>query len=167
MFVPVVSAVWVAGHIALWGVRRLAVKGKVSTSAAEGEAQPWPPALRIALLGTGAASSVGLLQLVASVVLGKRYPFPGALWTVTMIIWIAHGACFAGLLLRRQWSRWAAAMLSLGWALLLAWRILEHVLRGYRIHSAEFLIAIGLLALFAILGYRILASKRTETFFGS
>ena len=167
IFVPVVGVVWVAGHIALWGVRRLAVAGKVRASNAQGEAPSWPPGLVIALIGTGAISFLGLLQLVISAVLSARYPFRGALWPMALTIWMAHAACFTGLLLRRPWSRWATAMFSAGWALLLAWQILEHVFRASRINPTELLIAIGLAALPTWLGYHMLTSERIQAFFGS
>jgi len=167
IFVPVVVAVWVTGHIALWGVRWLAFKGQVWTSRAGGATVSWPPGLIVALIGTGGASSVGLLQVVVTALLRKTYPFHDALWTVMMIIWLVHGACFAGLLLRRAWSQWTASLLSAGWALLLAWQIVETVVRGYRINPMEILIAIGLASLLMSLGYHLLASKRIRAFLGS
>lgn len=166
IFVPVVGAVWVTGHIALWGVRWLAVKGRGLGSNSEGEARLWPPGLIIALIGTGAASSIGLLQLVISVFFRERYPFRDAFWMIMMIAWLAHGTCFAGLLLRRAWSQWTTAMLCVGWALLLAGQILEAMLRGSRIDPAEFLLAVALVALLTALGYHLLTSKRIQAFFG-
>lgn len=165
ILVPVVGVVWVVGHIALWGVRRLAVKGRVLGSNSEGEARSWPPGLIIAVIGTGAASSLGLLQLVITVLLRGRYPFRDAFWTIMMIAWLAHGTCFSGLLLRRAWSQWTAAMLCAGWALLLGWQLLEAMLRGSRINPAEFLLAVALVALLTALGYHLLTSKRIQTFF--
>jgi hypothetical protein len=166
ILVPVVWVVWVTGHFALWGVRWLAVRGRIFGSDTEGEARPWPPGLIIALMGTGAASSLGLLQLVISVFFRARYPFRDAFWTIMMIAWLAHGVCFAGLLLRRAWSQWASATLCVGWALLLAWQILEAVLRGSRINAGELLLAVALVALLTALGYHIQTSEKVQAFFG-
>jgi hypothetical protein len=165
IFVPVVGVVWVVGHIALWGVRWLAVKGRALGSNSDGEARSWPPGLIIALMGTGAASSLGLLQLLITRFLRERYPFRDAFWTIMMIAWLAHGICFAGLLLRRAWSQWTSATLCIGWALLLAWQILEAMLRGSRINPAEFLLAVALVALLTALGYHLLMFKRIQAFF--
>ena len=167
ILVPVVGAVWVTGHIALWGVRWLAFKGQVWVTRAGRATGSWPPGLLVGLIGTGAASSIGLLQLVVTVLLRRLYPFPGALWTIMMIIWLAHGACFTGLLLRRTWSQWTVALLSGGWALLLAGQALENILGGTRINPTEVLLVIGLAALLTSLGYHILASERIRAFFGS
>lgn len=166
ILVPVVGAVWVTGHIAFWGVRWLAFKGQVWASRAGGATVSFPPGLIVALIGTGAASSLGLLQLVVTVLLRRLYPFHGALWTIMMMIWLVHGACFTGLLLRRTWSRWTVSLLSGGWALLLAWQVLETVVRGYRINPMEILIAIGLASLLMSLGYHLLASERIRSFLG-
>lgn len=166
IFVPVVGVVWVTGHIALWGVRWLVIKGRVLGADAEGQARSWPPGLIIALIGTGAASSLGVLQLVITVFLRERFPFRDAFWTIMMIAWLAHGTCFSGLLLRRAWSQWTSAMLCLGWALLLVWQILEAMLRRSRVNPVEFLLAVALLALLTALGYHLLTSKRVQAFFG-
>lgn len=167
IFVPVVAAVWVTGHIALWGVRWLAFKGQVRVTRAGGATFSWPPGLIVALIGTGGASSVGLLQLVVTLFNRENYPFRDALWTIMMIIWLAHGACFAGLLLRRAWSRWTASLLSVGWALLVAWQVLDTLYYGRRVIPTELLIANALMALLTALGAHILASERIRVFLGS
>jgi hypothetical protein len=122
------------------------------------------PSLSIALMGTGAASSLGLLQLVMSVFFRSRYPFRDAFWPIMMIAWLAHGVCFAGLLLRRAWSQWASATVCVGWALLLAWQILEAMLRGSRINSGGLLLAIARVTLLTALGYHIQTSEKIQEF---
>ena len=129
IFIPPALVVWIAGHGALWAVRRLALTGRVFAARTGNQKAPWPVGLIVVMLGTGVASSVGLIQLIGTLVDGRRYLFRGEMWTITMVIWSLHGVCFVALLLRRPWARWVTALLSLGWAAFLAWQLLDHAHR--------------------------------------
>ncbi len=157
VFLPVAGVFWAVGHVLIWAIAWWAVD----------TAQLWPPGLIIALIGTGAAAAIGIAQLVITLFVGTRYPFRGPLWGVTMMVWLAHGAAFAGLLLRRAWSRYTTAALSAGWAALLLWRIGEHVLRGVRIDAGALSIAAGIAVALAIPAYHVLTSARLDGFFRS
>lgn len=163
VFVPIVVVVWVMVHLALWGARGLAVRGRVRTSAAGGEKQSWPPELIVILVATVIASFLGLLQLTVTLLLGQSWPFRGALWTIMMIVWLAHAVCFVGLLLRRLWARWVAAMLCVGWALWITWEVLEPVIHGY-VQPMQLMIAFGVVAVLVLASYRLLRSKRIRAF---
>ena len=168
ILIPPALVVWIAGHGVLWAIRRLALTGRVFAARTGKQRAPWPFGLIVVLLGTGVASSVGLIQLVGTIVDGRRYLFRGEVWTVTMVIWSLHGLCFTGLLLRRRWSRWVTALLSLGWAALFAWQLLDHAYRRTAtVAWSELAIAIGLMCVLILLGYYALASKRVRAFFES
>jgi hypothetical protein len=134
---------------------------------AKGERGSWPPALIVVLIGAGLVSCVGLVQLGGTLLLGKWYPFKGTLWAVAMAVFLAHGTCFVGLLLRRPWSRPATAALCIGWALLVVWQISEQLGHGHRIDPANYAILFVGIALPSFLAYHILFSRRIRAFFGS
>jgi len=96
---------------------------------------------------------------------GNLYPYPGAgVWTEMLAVSLAHGACFAGLLLRRRWSRLPSAMLAFGWALLLVSQIVEHLPLRALSEATELLIACGILLLLLLLGLYLVASREVKSF---
>ena len=132
IFLPIVVAVWIAGHLALVGAGWLARRGAAAAAGAVVCTDPgeWSLPLRIAVAACGLASLMGLIQLVVTALLREMYPFRGALWAITLVIWGLHGACLAGLLLLRPWARRFAALLSFGWSALMAWQIVDHFWYG-------------------------------------
>jgi hypothetical protein len=166
VLVPVVVAVWAAVHLALWAGRRLALRGLLHAAAAGGEEHSWPPGLILLLLATAVAAFLGLLQLVVTLMVGRAWPFRGALWPILMMAWLAHAVCLAGLLLRRPWVRWRTAVLCLGWALWITWEALEPAVHGYP-QPMQIAIALGVVAVLAFAGHHILRSRRIRAFLAS
>ncbi len=167
VFLPVVLAVWGLGHTALWGIGKLAARGREAAAEAEGAKRTWPPGLLVALVGTGLVSCLGLVQVGGTLLLGELYPFAGALWVVAFAVFLARGAIFVGLLLRRSWSRPMTALLSIGWALWLVWLFSEALVLGQRIDPADYVILVVGVSLLSFLGYHILSSRRIRAFLGS
>ena len=164
VLLPLVIVIWIIGHIAVWGIASLAARGRRGTSSAQG-VRPWPTGLRLALIGTAVGAAMGLVQIAVTIFLGKMYPYrDAALWTMTMAIWLVHGACFTGLLLRRPWSRLLGSMLALGWAALSGWQIAEHLLRGYRVEIGALLLVTGSMLLLAWIGLHLATSSRVKSF---
>jgi hypothetical protein len=168
IFLPLVVAVWAVGHGAIWVTGRIAVRGRRSVREEGGGVIAWPLGLKLALILTGFASAIGIIQIVVTLLIGALYPFrlPG-LWAITMVIWIAHGACFVGLLLRKRWSRWLCAALPLAWAALLAAQIVDHLVRGSPIDPTELVIVLVLILVLSLFGYYLARSKRVGAQFES
>lgn len=163
IFIPLIVAVWFVGHIAIWGAGRIAARGRRAAIEADAEARAWPLGLVAVLVLAGIAGAIGLLQLVVSVLMRELYPFdPPGLWAFTMTIWIAHGACFVGLLLRKRWSRYLCAALPLGWAALLVVQIVDHLAHGRPAEPVEMTIAVGLMLLLSAFACYLITSKRIE-----
>ena len=116
----------------------------------------WSLPLRIAVAGCALASLVGLIQIVVTAFIHEPYPFRGALWGVTLVIWALHGACLAGLLLRRAWSRRFAAILSFGWSALMGWQIADHLWYGRPVDPLDFSIAMTIVVVTAGFGALLL-----------
>ena len=164
IFVPVVAVVWLVGHVFIWISGRIAAIGR--RSAPEGGVVSWPPVLIIALVLTGLASALGIIQVTVSVFMSELYPFRQApLWAITMAIWILHGACFVGLLLRKRWSQWLVAALPLGWAALLVLQIGEHLVRGYPIDPTELAIVVALVTVLSLFAWYLARSRRVRAQF--
>jgi hypothetical protein len=165
VLVPFVLVAWVVGHGLIWGVQYLAAKGRRTTAGVAAEGPPWPVGLRLALIGTGAGALVGVLQLVGTLLRGRWYPYhDAALWAVMLAVWLAHAACFAGLLLRRRWSRLSSAALAIGWALLLGTQIAEQLTTARYTDTAGVLVAAGLAALLLLLATYLVSSRKAKSF---
>jgi hypothetical protein len=168
IFLPLVVGVWVVGHGAIWIVGRIAARGRRSAPEDGGGVIAWPPGLILALVLTGFAGAIGIIQVVVTLLIGELYPFrlPG-LWAITMFIWIVHGACFVGLLLRQRWSRWLCAALPLAWAALLAAQIVDHLVRGSPIDPAELAIVVVLILALTLFATYLARARRVRAQFES
>jgi hypothetical protein len=165
ILLPLVLVAWAAGHGIIWCTLRLLAAGGRRIAVATDRPR-WPPALRALAVGTGLAAVLGVVQLVGTVMTGGWYPFRRASeWAAMLLVWAAHGACFAGLLLRRGWSRRLGAILAFLWAALLCVQIIEHVRSGVP-GVAEPLIIAALIGLLLILGAHLLYSRRIRSFMG-
>lgn len=164
-FLPLVILVWVVGHIAIWGVERLFVKGRRAASETGSEGRSWPVGLKLAAMGTGVLTSVGVFQVIVTGYLGRLYPYHYAkLWTIMLVIKFVHAVCFMGLLLRQPWSRLASALLALGWAMLMASQIAEHLPPRASSNITDLMIAFGIMVSLLILGIHLVVSHEVKSF---
>ena len=165
VFLPLVLLLWVLGHLGIWGAGRLAAKGRRAASGTAGGRGSWPAGLRLALLATGIGASIGVLQAAVSLYLGRWYPYRDAgLWSVMIVVWVLHGGCFVGLLLRRRWSRILCLLLASAWALLLASRIIDSLVHDTRVEIFPLLTLSGLMAALLVLVRQFAASERVKSF---
>jgi len=165
ILLPVVLLAWAVGHGFIWGVQRLADKGRRTVAQPATDSQRWPLALRLAAVGTGSAALVGAAQVVGTLLEGSWYPFNHAsYWWAMLLVWVVHAICFAGLLLRRRWSRLLSATLAFGWAALLGLQVAEHLAPGASSDTAGVLIAIALMAVLVLLGRYLASSGKVKSF---
>ena len=165
ILLPVVLLAWAVGHGFIWGAQRLADKGRRMAAPTVTNGQRWPLALRLAAIGTGTAALVGAAQLAGTLFKGSWYPFNDAgFWWAMLLVWVVHAICFAGLLLRRRWSRLLSATLAFGWAALLGLQVAEHLAPGASSDTTGVLIAIALMVVLVLFGYYIASSSRTRSF---
>jgi hypothetical protein len=116
------------------------------------------------LLGTGVASLLGIVQALGSGVQGRWYPYPDpALWVTMLVVWVLHGMCFVALLVRQPWSRYLAALLALGWALLLGRQLAEGLMSSTRGSTADLLFAAALLVLLLVLAAAFVSSAAVKS----
>ena len=165
ILLPVVLLAWAVGHGFVWGVQRLADKGRRTVARTATDGQRWPLALRLTAIVTGSAALVGVAQIVGTLLKGDWYPFGHAsAWWAMLVVWAVHAACFAGLLLRRRWSRLLSATLAFGWAALLGLQVAEHLAPGASSDTAGVLIAIALMAVLVLLGRYLASSGKVKSF---
>ena len=164
-FLPLVILVWVVGHLAIWGVAMLVVKGRRVPVETGGRGRSWPVSLTLAVTGTGILTLAGVFQIIVTGYLGKLYPYHYVnLWTIMLVIKLVHAACFVGLLLRQRWSRLASALLAIGWAMLMASQIAEHLPLRASSNIAELMIAFGIMVSLFILGIYLVVSREVNSF---
>lgn len=165
IFLPHLLLAWAAGHGLIWGVQRLAARGRPGGDVADRGA--WPIALRLTAIATGAATLVGVAQVGGTVLEGHWYPYHDAgLWTAMLVVWLLHAACCAGLLLRRRWSRLLGAAIACGWAALLGAQIAGQLARGVSPGRADLWLAGALLAALVAFGAYLASSGAVRSFLG-
>ncbi len=82
-----------------------------------------------------------------------------------LLVWLAHAACFAALLLRRRSSRLLSAALAFGWAALLGVQIVEHFRRGSS-DTSGLLIAVAIMVSLLLFGANLVMSSKVKSFLG-
>lgn len=164
-FLPLVILVWVVGHLAIWGVAGLAIRGQRFSIETGGKDRSWPVGLTLAVTGTGILTLAGVFQIIVTGYLGKLYPYHNVnLWTIMLVIKLVHAVCFVGLLLRQQWSRLPSALLAMGWAVLMVSQITEHLPLRASSNIAELTFAFGILVSLFILGIYLVVSREVKSF---
>jgi hypothetical protein len=159
IFFPVVVLVWPLGHFAIWGIRRLAHRGRDRSNNSES----WPPGLLLTLIGTGSGTLFGIFQLGA-LIWGTQIFSNDELWITLMIIWVIHGLCFLGIILRLNKSRFLAAALYFSWAGLLSWQIQQYIVAYQKFVAVDILIGLVAVSLLAVLGIHMVMSNRINRF---
>jgi hypothetical protein len=82
-----------------------------------------------------------------------------------LLVWLAHAACFAALLLRRRASRPLSAALACGWAALMGVQVVQHFRSGSS-DSAGLLIAVVLMVLLLLFASYLAWSGKVRSFLG-
>lgn len=125
----------------------------------------WPIGLRLALVGTGMAALIGIIQVVGTVLKRQWYPYPEVgLWVTMLLVCLAHAAAFSGLLMLRRWSRLLSATLAAGWAAMLGKQITEQLTRGIGTDARGVLVAGGLMLLLLLFAAYLAWSGEVKSF---
>lgn len=165
VLVPYVLVAWGIGHGFVWAGQRLAAKGRNASAFGDAAEKSWPIGLRLALVGTGVAALVGILQVVGAALKRQWYPYPEAgLWVTMLFVWLLHAASFAGLLMRRRWSRLSSATLVVGWAVLLGKQLAEQLTQVTVTDTTGVLIAAGLIVLLLLFAAYLAWSREVRAF---
>ena len=165
VLVPYVLVAWGAGHGFIWVAQRLAAKGRSVSADADAAAKSWPIGLRVALVGTGGAALIGLVQVVGTVLKQEWYPYrETGLWVTMLFVWLAHATSFAGLLMRKRWSGLSSATLALGWTVLLGKQIAEQLTQAAATDTTGVLIAAGLMLLLLLFAAHLAWSREARSF---
>ena len=90
LFLPMIIPAWLVGHLFIWGIRRLAIRGLHNREETQ-ENNSWPPTLVLAA------------TLLAVITLTGPILFQAGL--IYISVWSIAPICFVGLLLRKPWSR--------------------------------------------------------------
>jgi hypothetical protein len=165
VLVPYVLVAWSFGHGFIWVAQRLAAKGRSWPAHTDTGEKSWPIGLRLALVSTGIAALVGILQVVGTVLKRQWYPYPEAgLWVTMLFVWLVHAASFAGLLMRRRWSRLSSATLAFGWSVLLGKQITEQLVRDTGTDTSGVMIAAALIVSLLLFAAYLVWSREVRLF---
>lgn len=161
VFVPIAAAIWLAGHILLWASRRLAIRGKHAADTSITASETWPPTLILLLLLFGIVFIFGLSGIVWQILFERDRL--GEL-AIPLAVWLPSSLCFAGILLRQDWSRILAGSGFIVVAAILLYEMIASLMRGYRNSNAEWLAALVIVAVLILIGQHILRSPRIKAF---
>jgi len=162
VLVPIVAAIWLAGHVLLWISRKLAIRGKYVSDSSNIVTNKCPMTLILLVFVFGIVFIFGLFGIVWQVLFE-----PNRLQelSIPFTVWIPSSLCFFGILLRVNWSRILAGSGFIVVAVILLYEMIASFLRGYRNSSTEWLIVIVLFILLVLFGLYILRSSSIKAFF--
>ena len=161
VFVPIVLAVWFAGHGLLWLSRKLAIRGKLAADKHDATNDQWPLLLILFACLFGIAFIFGVFGFGWLVFSRERWGFE----LLSMVaIWLAVSLCFFGILLRQNWSRVLTGGGFVALAVLLLYEMIASFVRGYRNSPVEWVTALTLFTLLVLIGQYVLRSSRIKAF---
>ncbi len=162
VFVPIAAAIWLAGHILLWASRRLAIRGKNAADTGSTASENWPPTVILLLLLFGIVFIFGLSGIVWQLLFERDRLHELA---IPLAVWLPSSLCFAGILLRKDWSRILAGSGFIVVAAILLYEMIASLVRGYRNSNTEWLAALVIVAVLILIGLHILRSPRIKAFY--
>lgn len=162
VLVPVVAAIWLAGHVFLWGSHKLAIRGKYLADDKNTSSGKWPLAIIFLIFIFGLIFFFGLFGILWQI-FSQRDWLRGL--AIPLAVWIPSSLCFFGIVLRHDWSRLLAGSGFIVLAIILLYEMIASFMRGYRNSSAEWAIAIVIFVLLSLFGQYVLRSSSIKTFF--
>ena len=162
VFVPIAAAIWLFGHVLLWGSRKLAIRGKYLTGSGNIATGKWPPALILLTFLFGIVFIFGLFGIVWQVLFERNWLRELA---IPLAVWIPSSLCFFGILSRQNWSRILVGSGSIVVAVLLLYEMITSFMRGYRNSNTEWIIAIVVFIILVLFGKYILRSANIKAFY--
>ncbi len=162
VFIPIAAAIWLFGHILLWGSRKLAIRGKLLTDSSNTAKDKWPLALIFLTFIFGIVFTSGLFGIVWRVLFESNRLHELA---IPLAVWIPSSLCFFGILTRQNWSRFLAGYGPIVVAVILLYEMIASYMRGYRNSNTEWLIAVVVFIILVLFGQYILRSSSIKAFF--
>ena len=162
VFVPIAAAIWLVGHILLWGSHKLAIRGKYLAESRGITSGKWPLAIIFLVFLFGIVFFFGLFGIVWQILFERDSLRELA---IPLAVWIPSSLCFFGIVLRHDWSRLLAGSGFIVVAIILLYEMIASFMRGYRNSSAEWATAIVIFVLLSFFGQYVLRSSSIKTFF--
>lgn len=152
LFLPAIIPAWLIGHLFIWGIRRLAIRGLLNREGNQ-DNNSWPPTLILAA------------TLLAAITLTGPILFQGGL--VYIGIWLIVPICFVGLLLRKSWAVNLIFVICCFPISFLAYDVIEILFFSQRqshVSWLSFVVAGVIYSCVLYLGVHIKRSKNVRTF---
>ncbi len=162
VFVPIAAAIWLVGHILLWGSHKLAIRGKYLAESRGITSGKWPLAIIFLVFLFGIVFFFGLFGIVWQILFERDSLRELA---IPLAVWIPSSLCFFGIVLRHDWSRLLAGSGFIVVAIILLYEMIASFMRGYRNSSAEWATVIVIFVLLSFFGQYVLRSSSIKTFF--
>lgn len=162
VFLPLAVAAWLVIHLFIGLTQAFAYKGRQRAQALGSDAQKWPVVLVLIVFACSALflyGSGGLFEWWRSNEAWRPFRNRHLLVVVTAFV------CLTGILLRRQWGRFATASASILIAGFFAYRLILRLLDARSLSVGLVMYAIAFIIGFALLGVYLLRSERIKSFF--
>lgn len=162
VFIPVAAVIWLGGHVLLWGSHKLAARGRDLAAAENASSGNWPPMIILLTFAFGVMFVFGFFFLAWQLLFEWHWQRD---MFVPLAFWIPSSMCFFGILLRKDWSRVLAGSGFIIVASVLLYEMIATLVRGYRNPMTEWVTAIVIFVVLALVGLYVLRSSAIKSFF--
>ena len=161
VFVPSAVAIWIIGHVLLWLILKLAIRGNQLAVTKSSAGNSWPITLVLLALIFGAVSSFGFFGIILQIMFEHNWQ---SKLPILLLIWLPPSICLVGILLRQSWSRFLAGGGFIIVAIYLLYQMLESLMLSQPHTALDWLTGIVVLIVCVFLGQHILRSPRIKEF---
>ena len=162
VFAPIALVLWIIGHVLLWLIHKLAIRGNKQADTKSSAESDWPITLVLLAIFFGIIFVFGFFGIALKVMFEHNWQ---SKLPIMLIIWLPPSLCFVGILLRQSWSRIMAGSGFIIVAMFLLYQMIESQMQSQRHTALDWLVAIVLLIICVSLGQHILRSSRIKEFY--
>ncbi len=170
ILLPIALVFWVVGHLLLWIISKLFVRGKSlevpretnTEIKTETEAKKWPLSLIILAVFLGGVFVFGAMAIILLIVLENDWlsDMPGM-----FALWLPPSVCFIGILLQKPWSRIIAGWGFIVVAIIFFYQIVGSAMHGRTNSISEWVIVVAIALFTLFVGQHILWSPKIKAFY--
>ncbi|MGH1538397.1 MAG: hypothetical protein ACRBDX_10205 [Gammaproteobacteria bacterium] len=162
VFAPIAVVIWIIGHVLLWLICKIAIRGNQQAATKSSVRSDWPITLVLLALLFGAVCVFGFFGIVLQIMFEHNWQ---SKLPIMLLIWLPPSICFVGILLRQSWSRIMAGGGFIIVAIYLLYQMVESLIQSQRHTVLDWLTAIVILIVCVSLGQHILRSSRIKEFY--
>jgi hypothetical protein len=127
ILLPIALIFWIVGHLLLWIISKLFVRGKRLEVQAESDVKKWPLSLIILAVFSGGVFVFGAMPIILQIMFENDWLSD---MPIMFALWLPPSLCFIGILLQKSWSQILAGWGFVGVAMIILYQLIESALRN-------------------------------------